>query len=111
GGWTSWSSWSSCSQSCSNGTRTRNRTCSNPSAKHGGNNCTGNPSEVASCLLKNCPIHGGWTSWSSWSSCSQSCLNGTRTRNRTCSNPSAKHGGNNCTGNPSEVAICFLKNC
>ncbi|XP_063400323.1 A disintegrin and metalloproteinase with thrombospondin motifs adt-1-like isoform X2 [Mytilus trossulus] len=114
GGWSSydeWSSWSVCSVTCGGGvkSRSRNRSCSNPVPKYGGNHCTGNEVEnvTSDCNLLPCPIDGGWSSfgiWSTWSLCSVGCGGGkrSRSRNRTCSNPVPKHGGNQCIGNDTE---------
>ncbi|KAG7481185.1 hypothetical protein MATL_G00064130 [Megalops atlanticus] len=45
GGWTCWSAWSSCSQ----GQRSRTRTCSNPYPQMGGKHCNGEPEEKKTC--------------------------------------------------------------
>lgn len=45
GSWACWSSWTSCSQ----GRRSRSRSCSNPSPQRGGQHCIGEPAESAEC--------------------------------------------------------------
>ncbi|XP_063400308.1 A disintegrin and metalloproteinase with thrombospondin motifs adt-1-like isoform X2 [Mytilus trossulus] len=114
GGWSSydeWSSWSVCSETCGGGvkSRSRNRTCSKPVPKYGGKQCIGNEVEnvTSDCNMSPCPINGGWSSydvWSCWSVCSVSCGGGvkSRSRNRSCSNPVPKYGGNQCTENEVE---------
>ncbi|XP_052105471.1 SCO-spondin-like, partial [Mytilus californianus] len=115
GGWSSygnWSPWTSCTVPCGGGaqSRDRNRTCSNPEPKYGGNQCVGSSSETASlpCNISLCPVNGGWSSygsWSPWSSCSVTCGGGkkTRSRERTCSNPVPNYGGNQCVGSRTET--------
>ncbi|XP_054467773.1 complement component C7 [Anoplopoma fimbria] len=45
GSWACWSAWSSCSQ----GRRSRSRTCSNPTPRSGGQQCHGEPVEASEC--------------------------------------------------------------
>ena len=99
GNYSSWSNFSSCSKSCGNGTTARTRTCSNPSPKHGGRNCSflGLSTEVRSCNTFPCPVHGNYSSWSRFSACSKSCGNGTMSRSRNCTNPKPRHSGKNCS--------------
>ncbi|KAI8508970.1 hypothetical protein Bbelb_128180 [Branchiostoma belcheri] len=52
------------------------------------------------------PVDGGWSEWDDWSPCSVSCGNGTRTRTRTCDNPSPAYGGRDCEGAASETLAC-----
>ncbi|XP_066299152.1 angiopoietin-1 receptor-like [Branchiostoma lanceolatum] len=52
------------------------------------------------------PVHGGWSDWDDWSPCSVSCGNGTRTRTRTCDNPSPAFGGQDCEGRNQHVEPC-----
>ena len=111
GAWEAWTSWSDCSKTCNTGSRFRNRTCSNPPPEHGGRTCPGNYYENIHCDLGSCPVHGLWTAWSAWSGCSTTCASGTRSRRRSCSNPSPQHGGLNCPGNSSEEAYCNFGPC
>ncbi|XP_028513997.1 ryncolin-1 isoform X2 [Exaiptasia diaphana] len=63
------------------------------------------------------PVDGNFTEWSNWTSCSLLCGNGTRHRNRSCTNPPPAHGGKNCSGSHNETETCnaqpcsVLKNC
>ena len=50
GGWTEWSDWGACSNSCGPGDYIRDRTCSNPLPQYNGTGCTGDVSEMASCV-------------------------------------------------------------
>lgn len=45
GGWSAWSSWST----CTGGSQTRTRTCTNPAPANGGANCSGAASETQTC--------------------------------------------------------------
>ena len=111
GGWSDWSQWSYCSRTCSSGSQVRFRTCSNPSPQHGGQSCPGNSSDFRYRDFGPCPVHGHWATWSQWSVCSKTCANGTRSRNRTCSDPSPQHGGQSCAGNSSDVRYCGFGPC
>ncbi|XP_048578078.1 uncharacterized protein LOC5504431 [Nematostella vectensis] len=50
-----WSSWTPCNTSCSGGTRTRLRPCSNPAPQHGGAACQGEGEETQDCNIHPCP--------------------------------------------------------
>ncbi|XP_078658305.1 angiopoietin-1 receptor-like [Branchiostoma floridae x Branchiostoma belcheri] len=52
------------------------------------------------------PVDGGWSPWTNWSPCSVSCGKGTRTRTRTCDNPSPAYGGQDCEGAARETQTC-----
>ena len=54
GNFSQWSNWTSCSVSCSQGARTRERTCTNPSPVNG-TNCTGNYTDWIVCKEGPCP--------------------------------------------------------
>ncbi|XP_060575175.1 thrombospondin-1-like [Ruditapes philippinarum] len=56
-------------------------------------------------------VNGGWNTWLSWSACSVTCKTGTRTRSRTCSNPSPSNGGLTCQGLATENEVCNERNC
>ena len=115
GNYTHWSKFSQCSLSCGNGTKTRTRNCSNPTPQHGGSNCSvhGHHTQTVSCNTHPCPVHGNYSEWTGFSPCSQSCGNGTKTRTRSCTNPSPQYGGNNCShyGNSSHVLACNTHHC
>jgi len=57
------------------------------------------------------PIDGGWSSWGSYGSCSKSCGGGTRTRSRSCTNPSPSNGGRSCSGSSTERSGCNNNRC
>ena len=40
--------------------------------------------------------HGGYTQWSLWGVCSKSCGTGTKSRTRSCTNPTPVNGGKTC---------------
>ncbi|XP_052235583.1 coadhesin-like [Dreissena polymorpha] len=111
GNWEDWGEWSSCSVSCSNGTKTRTRTCSNPPPSNNGLNCTGPNIESKMCANQLCPVHGNWSDWSMWSSCSATCDVGVRKKTRTCTNPKPERSGDYCVGEPSEYTGCFNEPC
>ncbi|XP_020625947.1 SCO-spondin-like isoform X2 [Orbicella faveolata] len=99
GGWTTWGNWNKCSVTCGGGTRTRSRSCTNPPAAHGGKPCVGLKEITQDCNKDVfCPVNGGWTTWGNWDKCSVTCGGGTKTRFRSCTNPSAAHGGKPCLG-------------
>lgn len=56
-------------------------------------------------------MDGGWTEWTEWTDCSVTCGNGTRYRNRSCTNPAPAHGGSDCEGEREEVKNCFPRHC
>ncbi|KAJ8310624.1 hypothetical protein KUTeg_012489 [Tegillarca granosa] len=118
GGWSSWGSYSSCSQTCKpygttqTGTKSRTRLCNNPTPKYDGKQCAGSGTESVSCSSSTtCPIHGNWGSWGSWGSCSVTCASGTKSRSRSCNNPSPAYGGNNCAGSSTSSTTCTLSAC
>ncbi|KAK1804810.1 hypothetical protein P4O66_003652 [Electrophorus voltai] len=103
--------WGACSVSCGTGVQKRLRQCNNPLPANGGRHCMGSSSETRSCQGKPCPVDGQWTEWSAWDECSHTCGHGNRTRVRTCSRPSAQHGGRACVGRAVEVMLCSIRPC
>jgi len=102
GNWATWGVWTTCTSTCGpNGTRTRDRTCTDPAPLHGGDDCSSTISgdlETESCNTEiNCPVHGDWATWGVWTECTSTCgPNGTRTRDRTCTDPTPLYGGDDC---------------
>ncbi|XP_051998739.1 semaphorin-5B-like isoform X3 [Xyrauchen texanus] len=106
GGWTPWSSWGQCSTSCEIGFEVRQRSCNNPSPRHGGRVCVGQSREQRFCNEKDsCPQPIFWSSWSPWSKCSSECGGGVHSRSRNCEN------GNSCPGCVLEYQACNLESC
>ncbi|XP_026073505.1 semaphorin-5B-like isoform X3 [Carassius auratus] len=106
GGWTPWSSWGQCSTSCEIGFEVRQRSCNNPSPRHGGRVCVGQSREQRFCNEKvSCPQLIFWSSWSPWSKCSSECGGGVHSRSRNCEN------GNSCPGCALEYQACNLESC
>ncbi|KAK6975999.1 hypothetical protein BgiMline_022392, partial [Biomphalaria glabrata] len=52
------------------------------------------------------PIDGGWSQWTTWTSCSVTCGSGRKSRFRICNEPTPKHGGRFCSGDPVEWMPC-----
>ncbi|XP_060603771.1 thrombospondin-1-like [Ruditapes philippinarum] len=111
GNWAAWSLWSSCDVTCSNGTQSRTRTCSNPTPVNHGLNCSGNDSETRKCFEITCPVNGGWTTWSSWEACSVTCGVGLQRRHRNCTNPLPDRFGHHCFGDSLDDKICLPSPC
>jgi len=124
--WGPWGSWTGCSRTCGTGTKTRSRTCTNPAPSNDGLQCHGYKDGSKPCYTKPCPnsdsdsdsdsdqisaVNGNWASWGSWSGCSKTCGAGTKTRNRTCTNPAPAHGGQQCDESMSESKTCNTKPC
>ncbi|KAG7463897.1 hypothetical protein MATL_G00181470 [Megalops atlanticus] len=106
GGWTPWSSWAQCSTSCGIGFEVRQRSCNNPSPRHGGRICVGQSREERLCNEKvSCPLPIFWSSWGSWTKCSAECGGGVHSRVRSCEN------GNSCPGCALEYKACNLEAC
>lgn len=111
GGWSSWGTWSAwsnvggCNSCQQRQTRSRSRSCNNPTPSCGGAFCSGSSLEseerAADCGL----VNGGWSGWSGWSTCSHQCL-GTQTRTRSCNNPVPACGGAACSGSGTEEQGC-----
>eukprot|EP00794_Sanderia_malayensis_P004747 gene4747-5371_t len=56
GHWGRWSSWTTCSVSCSQGTRSRSRTCSDPAPRCSGAACNGTNSNSGNCFNGRCNL-------------------------------------------------------
>uniref|UniRef100_UPI00358F01F4 semaphorin-5A-like n=1 Tax=Myxine glutinosa TaxID=7769 RepID=UPI00358F01F4 len=111
GGWTPWSLWSSCSTSCAIGFRVRQRSCSNPTPRHGGRVCVGQNREERFCNERaHCPLPVSWAPWSAWGGCSAPCGGGTRLRHRTCHNGDGPDGAP-CPGCNTEHQQCNMDPC
>ncbi|XP_071141967.1 coadhesin-like [Mytilus edulis] len=66
GGWSNKDPWSACTKTCGDGTRTRSRTCTNPSPSKGGAPCNGSAIESEACNINPCPAClSGWTMYGS----------------------------------------------
>ncbi|XP_047193282.1 semaphorin-5B isoform X2 [Scophthalmus maximus] len=106
GGWTPWSSWGQCSTTCGTGFELRQRSCNNPSPRHGGRVCVGPSRDERFCNEGvACPQPIFWTPWGSWTKCSTECGGGVHSRVRTCEN------GNSCPGCALEYKACNLEAC
>ncbi|CAC5383706.1 unnamed protein product [Mytilus coruscus] len=55
-GWSDYGPWTDCTKTCSGGTRTRNRTCTNPSPSNGGAACSGSAVQIEACNTDPCPV-------------------------------------------------------
>ncbi|KAG8516150.1 Semaphorin-5A [Galemys pyrenaicus] len=91
-----WSPWTPCTHtdgSALGSCLCRTRSCDSPAPQCGGWQCQGPRMEIA-----NCSRNGGWTTWTSWSPCSTTCGIGFQVRQRSCSNPTPRHGGRVCVG-------------
>lgn len=125
GGFGPWAPWRPCNHDDGEGSVSscacRSRSCDGPAARCGGVQCKGPTIQVANCsrysmvdstaglrtsesegllllLCVLCPRNGGWTPWSSWGQCSSTCGIGFEVRQRSCNNPSPRHGGRICVG-------------
>uniref|UniRef100_A0A3Q2ZTP6 Semaphorin-5A n=1 Tax=Kryptolebias marmoratus TaxID=37003 RepID=A0A3Q2ZTP6_KRYMA len=107
GGWTPWSSWGQCSTTCGTGFELRQRSCNNPSPRHGGRVCVGPSRDERFCNEGvSCPQPIFWTPWGSWTKCSTECGGGVHSRVRSCEN------GNTCPGCALvEYKACNLEAC
>ncbi|XP_058951792.2 A disintegrin and metalloproteinase with thrombospondin motifs adt-1 isoform X1 [Pocillopora verrucosa] len=111
GGWSAWSSWGQCTGSCGTGLQTRKRSCTNPPPGYGGEKCMGSSQQHKNCLLKRCPVNGGWKTWSKWRACSKTCGTGSQYRTRSCTRPRPAYGGKKCTGLARQTRRCNTHHC
>uniref|UniRef100_A0A3B1J403 Sema domain-containing protein n=1 Tax=Astyanax mexicanus TaxID=7994 RepID=A0A3B1J403_ASTMX len=106
GAWTPWTAWAPCSTSCGIGFQVRQRSCSNPTPRHGGRVCVGQNREERYCNEHlPCPPHIYWSAWSPWERCTVPCGGGIQSRRRTCEN------GNECPGCSVEYQSCNTLPC
>ena len=56
-------------------------------------------------------VDGMWSDWGAWSPCSETCGNGTRSRTRSCNNPTPANDGAPCKGDSSDRGSCFKDHC
>ncbi|KAJ8319787.1 hypothetical protein KUTeg_001374 [Tegillarca granosa] len=112
GQWSEWSSYSLCSVTCGDGTKTRTRTCTNPSPRNGGNNCTGGAEQTETCSTgTECVVDGGYSEWTTWTDCQGECeSSGLIYRQRSCNNPKPSGGGKQCIGKKFDYIPC-VKTC
>ncbi|XP_033736371.1 uncharacterized protein LOC117324562 [Pecten maximus] len=111
GGFSNWSAYGACTMTCGSGTKTRTRTCNNPSPVGSGSACVGSTTDTTSCNIASCAINGGWSSWGGWGSCSRTCGGGTQEKTRSCTNPSPQHGGANCPNSGTASQSCNTASC
>ncbi|XP_076868946.1 semaphorin-5A [Brachyhypopomus gauderio] len=106
GAWTPWTSWTPCSTTCGIGFQVRQRSCSNPTPRHGGRVCVGQNREERYCNEHlPCPPHVYWSAWSPWERCTVPCGGGVQSRRRNCEN------GNECPGCSVEYQSCNTLPC
>lgn len=90
----------------------RRQTRSFPSPRCGGSRRSALSSKVSDGVMSHLrAVDGSWSDWSPWEECTRSCGRGNRTRTRTCSNPSAQHGGRPCEGAAVEMIMCNVRPC
>ncbi|XP_060554416.1 thrombospondin-1-like [Ruditapes philippinarum] len=111
GNWGAWSSWSGCDVTCSTGSQTRFRICSDPAPAGGGLDCVGKASDTKICKNDACPVHGGWSQWTTWGSCSVTCGVGMQRRDRSCSKPYPTLFGDHCFGDSRDDRVCIPGAC
>jgi len=95
GGWSTYGGWTDCSEKCGGGTKSRTRSCNNPSPAGGGAGCGNADTDTISCNTQSCavdcvvPNFGG-----AYTSCTKSCGGGTQYRTRSLTPPTG--GGKAC---------------
>jgi len=113
GGYGKWAEWTQCDQECGEGMQFRERGCNNPIPSGGGDDCEalGDAAQSRKCMLKECPVDGGYSRWSEYGKCSASCGGGVMKRTRTCTNPEPSNGGQQCEGKAEETQACGMDPC
>ncbi|XP_062511536.1 neurotrypsin-like isoform X2 [Corticium candelabrum] len=104
GGWSQWSRWSTCTETCGGGFKSRTRLCNSPIPQNGGARCVGKSEKKKKCGRRPCRQRI-WTPWTDWSICSATCGNGTRIRERFCTD------SQNCRDTRKEYGLCDLPPC
>ncbi|KAI4793312.1 hypothetical protein KUCAC02_032806 [Chaenocephalus aceratus] len=95
-----------CSTTCGTGFELRQRSCNNPSPRHGGRVCVGPSRDERFCNEGvSCPQPIFWAPWGSWTKCSTECGGGVHSKVRSCEN------GNSCPGCALEYKACNLEAC
>ena len=61
---------------------------------------------VSTSLPVATPRDGGWSDYGEWSDCPAVCGGGFQRRTRTCTNPTPRHGGEDCVGEAEEFRTC-----
>ncbi|XP_031568695.1 uncharacterized protein LOC116303310 [Actinia tenebrosa] len=114
-GYSSWSEWFPCNWACQ---RTRQRYCIGARSEYlkkklcPGSDEHGVELEYKKCAPSECgPINGGWSRWSPWSSCNAKCGQGTKTRDRKCTNPYPMRNGKKCPGKAKDTEECTAGKC
>merc|ERR1712002_592503 len=85
--------------------------CDNPAQQNGGASCVGDETDIKSCNIRPCPVHGEWSPWAAWPKCGP--YNGSDgikwkyTRHRNCDAPRPAHGGRGCVECGSETKRCW----
>jgi hypothetical protein len=63
------------------------------------------------CFFMCNSVDGSWGNWLNWGACSVTCGDGTRSRSRSCNNPSPSNGGEQCQGSNVNSQNCNIKEC
>ena len=107
---------SECIGTCHGANRTRTRSCTNPSPRYEGRNCSGPSVEIFKCIPEHCNCREKrrnkprsvnhsifslsdtceYAEWSDWSPCSVTCGMGIQTRTRGLLNNITEEESNNC---------------
>ncbi|XP_068709752.1 cartilage matrix protein-like [Montipora foliosa] len=56
-------------------------------------------------------VDGGFSEWLDWRECSKTCGDGTKSRERECTNPKPQGKGKPCEGDNEEVTQCNMQEC
>jgi len=111
GFWSPWTNWGDCTETCGEGTQTRDRLCDNPVESLGGAPCPEEADQTRTCNVKLCPIDGIISEWTQWGDCGLTCGTGSEFRYRSCTNPVPEHGGETCADTTMEERDCNTFDC